>query len=289
MRNIYRLTATATGPQLPRTPQELRARYHDFVRKFCKQPIINTDLSLIIRDPSLTVAVLKRLSRSKLNDLDQESLVGEPWPAHQFAANADHVQAALELLRQRDPLLFQLLRTAIHSIALSSSTTNRLGQRAHGGSTNNLIGLIWLAVGVHTQMDDLLELLVHELTHTLVFLDELNHPYFNYTNLPHRDYWSLSAILGRNRPMDKAVHSVMVAAEIINARVVGVIKPAPGGPAVHPSTADMKVALKKSCAAILNHPKFDLVCTERVRELVVRVLASARRGEEKDEYAGIYA
>ncbi|RYF48001.1 MAG: hypothetical protein EOO38_11045 [Cytophagaceae bacterium] len=112
-------------------------------------------------------------------------------------------------------------------------------------------------------------MLIHEFTHTLVFLDELNHGHFDYENLTKRKFWATSSILKRERPMDKVVHSILVSFEILSARKE-YFGPA-AGPLIHPSDEALRENLKISIDSVLEHPLLSQVCKQRTIDLVKMV------------------
>ncbi|WP_419241289.1 aKG-HExxH-type peptide beta-hydroxylase [Cardinium endosymbiont of Nabis limbatus] len=87
-----------------------------------------------------------------------------------------------------------------------------------GGSSSAGIGLIWISGHGALDREDIAELLLHELTHHQLFIDERCHMHYNYAALCKPENFSSSAILNKKRPLDKVVHSIIVATEIILAR-----------------------------------------------------------------------
>ncbi|MEG9884453.1 MAG: hypothetical protein V6Z86_07535 [Hyphomicrobiales bacterium] len=75
--------------------------------------------------------------------------------------------------------------------------------------------MIFINSSPRLTVNDVIELLVHEFTHNLLFIDETNHVQFDYDSIMKPDYFSKSAILNTQRPLDKVVHSIVVSAQII--------------------------------------------------------------------------
>jgi len=107
-------------------------------------------------------------------------------------------------------------------------------ERARGGSTSQAIGVIWFDPKLSYGPCDVMEMIVHELTHQLMFIDELRRPHYDYALLLKENSWPTSAILKTRRPFDKALHSAVVAMEVLLLRnnYIG----HPQEPAVHPPT-----------------------------------------------------
>jgi hypothetical protein len=86
---------------------------------------------------------------------------------------------------------------------------------ASGGTTSDAIGVLWLNPSPRWTNVDYEEFLVHELCHTLIFLDELRFGlYTSQRALADPSHFALSAIRRQVRPLDKAFHSAVVAAEL---------------------------------------------------------------------------
>ncbi|WP_176086511.1 HEXXH motif-containing putative peptide modification protein [Martelella sp. HB161492] len=81
-----------------------------------------------------------------------------------------------------------------------------------GGTSSDAIGVIWC--GMHNpaaDVDDYIELILHEYMHQCLFIDDLCHRIFRYSMKVLENYPARSAILNRERPLDKAYHSAFVA------------------------------------------------------------------------------
>ena len=65
--------------------------------------------------------------------------------------------------------------------------------------------------------NDFIEFFIYEMTHTLLFLDERRFQHYrDYPALANSRNFALSAILRRPRPLDKTVHSLLVAVEVLS-------------------------------------------------------------------------
>ncbi|AOK13787.1 hypothetical protein WK31_26055 [Burkholderia vietnamiensis] len=134
----------------------------------------------------------------------------EPTPLDARIEALAAVMPARRLLRELSPALSELFDLAIHTIYYNRSI------HSGGGSISSLPGVIWLANRKPWSVIDLTEVLVHEFTHNLIFLDERTHGHYaQHTALANADNFALSAILKRVRPLDKAFHSLLVAHELL--------------------------------------------------------------------------
>ena len=140
------------------------------------------------------------------------------WVSREFTDGSEtqgdcngHVTRAIQTLRNLNPELGALFQLVIHSIVLCGSNLNSAGLRAHGGTSSKCIGLMWLTMKGNLSVQDVMEVLIHEMTHTLVFVDELNYRHFDYTHLTRSENLAQSSTFNRLRPMDKVIHSILVA------------------------------------------------------------------------------
>lgn len=115
---------------------------------------------------------------------------------------------------------------------------------AKAGSTSQAIGVIWANPRINYTLHDVMEMLVHELTHHAMFLDEVRYSHYNYASVLDQSTWARSAILNVPRPLDKVLHSAVVATEILllRERTLG----HPVSPLVHPPTPAMLCRLEET-------------------------------------------
>lgn len=121
---------------------------------------------------------------------------------------------------------------------------------AGGGSTSSAVGVMWADIRKTWSFQDITEFFVHELGHSLMFLDELR--YRHYVSL--RDAvdprsFAMSAILETQRPLDKVLHSLVVATDVLLARERWLGHPA--NPKLHPPSPVMRAACLKTVDSIL--------------------------------------
>jgi hypothetical protein len=76
-------------------------------------------------------------------------------------------------------------------------------------------GVIWVNPKPHWCIKNRVEFLIHELTHNLLFIEEIIRDLYSYKNMYKKEYWTRSAVLNKSRPLDKSFHSAVVGTEII--------------------------------------------------------------------------
>ncbi|GEO28156.1 hypothetical protein AAC03nite_39410 [Alicyclobacillus acidoterrestris] len=87
---------------------------------------------------------------------------------------------------------------------------------AAGGTTSGAVGILWIDAREDWTNRDMYEFLVHELSHTLLFIHEWAHGLFtSQRRLTESETYAMSAIRGQIRPMDKAFHSAIVATDVL--------------------------------------------------------------------------
>lgn len=265
--NIYSLVAPFVLPdENIKTMKDLKPAYIRFLQSVHPTfPIQNGEV--VVSDRNRIQSFGEAFSASVIDDLQQERMVGSAYNEELFQANAKLLRQSIKELHKLNPELGELFDLAVHAIMLCDSDRNKEGFRAHGGTSSKCIGLIWLNIHPELSMQNVLEMLIHELTHTLVFLDELNCEHFNYDTLSKEPYWALSSILKRRRPMDKVIHSVVVSMEILFARR-HYLPAADETQLIHPESKVLAANIAASIDSVLTHPLLQDVCKERTIELM---------------------
>lgn len=201
----------------------------------------------------------KFISDCKLTDLKTEIVDDTPLEAMQSALSK--VSQSQEYIMASNRDLYSVFQLVIHTLFYARS------KDSGGGSVSDAIGAIWCSNKKSWNTHDLAEFLVHEFTHNLVFLDEICYKhYYDYDIIAKPENYALSAILNRNRPLDKVFHSLIVAFEVLQFRNDA---GHPESPAVHPSTPVLVESCMKTIESInLLLLKNDQLVTDRFTSLV---------------------
>ncbi|MBB4236227.1 aKG-HExxH-type peptide beta-hydroxylase [Rhizobium esperanzae] len=258
--NLYRLARVQDPSVSIITAEDLRRGYLAFLEG--RQPSVPVNYSddIFVVDQAIQDKLAGAFSKGALNDLNQEDVVGENYPLQLLGQRTQLVQEALAYLLTLNDDFSSVFDIVIHSIFVRPSKPTKTTHGSHGGSSSASIGAIWLAVGEQIQQVDLVEMLVHELTHHLMFIDELNQPQFDYDLITRKENFALSAILKRQRPLDKVIHSIAVGASIIDAR--NRYLPSHGKTLVHPATPELKSDTLAAIASVMQ--------LQNIKELVTR-------------------
>jgi len=114
---------------------------------------------------------------------------------------------------------------------------------------------------------DILEFLVHETTHNLVFIDELSYRHYSsYQEVAKEDNFAWSAILAKPRPLDKVFHSIIVSVEVLAFREKYFGHP--DKPCLHPPTDILLDQTKRSISSVLDNMSVEKILTNRSRLLL---------------------
>jgi hypothetical protein len=134
--------------------------------------------------------------------------------------------------------------------------------------------VIWLAIGDRVKKLDLMEMFVHELTHHLLFIDELNQPQVDYELIKCRENFALSAILKRRRPLIKVIHSIVVCASLIDARYRFLHSHAKT--IIHPDTHELKADTMAAIRSLRQLPNISDLVTAHTIDLLAECVEFCR-------------
>ncbi len=186
---------------------------------------------------------------SRIDDLDQTTAISLKVIMHEQERKSEIVQQGLDFLRLASWEHDLLVDLIVTDMVILPSTV------AYGGSTSDGLGIIWANPNLNWRMCDTAEFIVHELAHQCMFIDEICHGHYDYGLLMRQENWAQSAILHKLRPVDKVLHSVVVALELLHFReVVG----HPASSKAHPPTTKLvrqtDAAIKSLQATIARIP-----------------------------------
>ena len=242
------------------TKTELKNAYRNFLKK--AQPSVprkdTQDISFLHR-PQEIKSLLKIFEGKSILDDFEAIFDSSDLSEQEFSIKA--VMQSLEEIQEIDSAYYNLIQLAINTIFSAPS------KFAGGGSTSAAIGCIWVNLRKHWQKQDILEFLIHETTHNLVFLDELCYSHYsNYSELPKEENFSWSAILNKPRPLDKVFHSIIVSTEILLFRneYLG----HPDNPCLHPPSDIMLDQLRHSIDYLKKYSHLRNLLSQRANNLL---------------------
>lgn len=267
--NIIRLIK-ASGLDLPTSPTELRTAYGKCLmthQQHCAwvRPV-GYSLKDSLRQP-ITADEAKSYHEifcgdtALLDDLDQAQVI-KPQ-GERFDAKIVQLESAINYLGSRSQDHLDFLDLSVERIFVDGSDV------AAGGTTSDAVGLVWS--NPHPQFSDmdLAEFLAHEMTHTLMFLDEWLLGHYTRPLTHDESTWCHSAILKKKRPIDKVLHSIVVASEIVLLRQEYLGEPE--SPKAHPPSQKIKQAVAESMTSIRDVQRRSGILADRALELLDRV------------------
>jgi hypothetical protein len=171
-------------------------------------------------------------------------------------------RSAYRKIQERYPELGLLFKLAFNTMFSLPSV------KSGGGSASSAIGVLWVNPRATWSENDVIEFLIHELTHNLVFLDERRHShYVDLKKAVDKENWALSAVLGRLRPIDKGMHSLVVATEILLFR--DKFTGHDDRYRVHPPSAILREQTLRCAESLLNLKNIAELCRPRFIELAL--------------------
>ena len=159
--------------------------------------------------------------------------------------------------------------------ALFTVCANSVVSSAGGGSPASMtsgraLGLLWVNPRPTWSVADLVEAYVHELTHTLLTLDEHRYGHYrSYELLGEPSSYAVSAIRNERRPLNLVFHSVVVAVELLALRRR---LPAHQGPfTVHGPSSQLSEQARLATSSLLETAHLEALTTARFRSLLERI------------------
>ncbi len=244
------------------TEKIIREGYLKFLDQYQPEVPKNRSSFLYVKDPAIIENYVKQFKvESHLDDREQSGMLSHAYDNTEQESRTVICEEALNFLQKVYPELSQILKFSIHSVFFYYSAD------CGGGSTSNAIGVIWINNKKSWDKYDIAELLVHELTHHLVFLDELRYlHYLDYDLILKPENYTKSAILSSRRPIDKVIHSIIVGVEVLCYRmnVAGV----PAATRVHPPSPKLLKQLEEALYQIRALPNLNDLITARTHDLL---------------------
>ncbi|TSJ81272.1 MAG: HEXXH motif-containing putative peptide modification protein [Candidatus Cardinium sp.] len=279
IKNVYMLSKKFMKRKHISNTYELKPFYLKFLKKHQPvQPIPDTlSISFIADTIGIWTQLNPESSGNALDDIHQQSMIGEAYSTDEQAQHLEALKLGYLHLTESNTELKALFDLIIHTIFLRKSRT--IDQHiSFGGSSSAGIGLIWISGHGALDRADIAELLLHELTHHQLFIDERCHMHYNYAALCKPENFSSSAILNKKRPLDKVVHSIIVATEIILARNKFLTQQETK---VHATSKDLMAKAVAAIKETMRMANINELLSERTRKMLEKAEASLSAIEGK--------
>lgn len=265
IKDVYLISRSNPNLGTIKNIDDLRPFYLDFLKKHQPYHPINESNTIIVSNEDSVNALRLAYQPSALDDLNQVKMIGDKHSSEKYEELSALVKNGYDHLVECDldvKLIFDLV---IHTIFFRKSANNS-NVSSFGGSSSTAIGSIWISGHGKLTKHDVAEFLLHELTHHLLFVDERCHEQFNYKEIIKPENYSVSALLGKKRPLDKVVHSILVSHEILNARKTFLTV---GNVTIHPPTNILRENTKRSISEILELKNLDNLITPRTKDFIL--------------------
>lgn len=200
------LLALAVKDKVP-SPASLKSEYAHALAQIRKGPPNIAGKPRIVSGGSIL-----RLARARR--LVDNSVHPSNYSAASRALATRCVEHSLLLLRRIHAPLSDLCDLLITDILVYPTKRTGVG----GGTTSNLLGVVWLVPSSGLTSLDIAEAVVHEMVHLNLHLAHMT--FGLYTRAPGIDFQAHSAVLGRSRPYYHAFHSACVAVALIYFRLL---------------------------------------------------------------------
>ncbi len=223
IKNLIRLSKGHLKGELQK--QSLQMAYRDFLRK--AQPLVPKPegifMSLLASSKEIEPLLEAFKEDSILDDFEE---VFESDEQKGRIEPIQRAEKALAIMREINPQHADVIELVIHTIFSAPS------KFAGGGSTSAAIGCIWVDSRPHWDNQDLLEFLIHETTHNLVFLDELCHTHYSSYPAIAQKKNRVVCDIEQTTSFDKVFHSILVSTEVLTFREESIGHPSK--PHLHP-------------------------------------------------------
>ncbi|TPW28212.1 hypothetical protein FJU08_17675 [Martelella alba] len=187
--------------------QTRRARFFAFLNKALKVPVphdLAHDRPLLIARPGNPDE--EKLLRTLMGKGSTADVATVLFDADEAALSEDRINEALDRIATLYPETYRGITAVVGAFVFARV------KGYGGGTSSDAIGVIWCGMqNPAADVDDYVELILHEYMHQCLFIDDLCHRIFRYSMKVLEDYPARSAILNRERPLDKAYHSAFVA------------------------------------------------------------------------------
>ncbi|WP_172380786.1 aKG-HExxH-type peptide beta-hydroxylase [Vibrio sp. Vb339] len=221
--------------------------------------VLNGSLTFV-KDRNQALSFRKKYNNdSVLDDLSQNEIISDDFSSSMdIINNVEHCYNTLCDKSTTFKSIFDLVISYVFSLA---------SDKACGGTSSELVGVIWANPRKHWNESDTHELLIHELAHNLMYIDEAKNGHYDNDLMRNRDTWCKSTILNIDRPLDKVVHSIVVGSEIVLAREE--IFGHEHKKHAHPPTEIIVKRIQESIDSVRNNPRaMKVLAHDRPKELL---------------------
>ena len=259
---IVLVTGYSLGENAPPTRLELLRRYHEFLATLhpCVRLSLSqaTQLPVIVDRGPLQIELLRAFALACSGDRVAYSVPnGEKGTDPKVRAT---VQAGLDDLARGWPDFRAIYETVMPLVLLANASG------LAGGTASTVPGVLWAVPKRHWTEADLREFFLHEFVHMTLNLEERRFGfYIDMAVVQQPRYMAASAIRGDARHLDKVFHSIVVATELLLARLHWP-NWSEGDRQLHPDTATMYASLERSFNELRGMPLDTVLQSRPIRD-----------------------
>jgi hypothetical protein len=161
-----------------------------------------------------------------------------------ITAEVAHAERAVRAFRKRDEPFWEIFEVYVRYVICVDS------KYSMGGTNSNALGVVYLVAPSRLTSNELYELFVHETTHLAMFVDQSRQRHYrDFAAIADPANFCVSAVYERQRPLDKVLHSLVVATEVLLHREKTLGHDA--GNSVHPGTPKLAMSALTTAEALL--------------------------------------
>lgn len=197
-----------------------------------------------------------------------------------FLETFEKIRTAKIFLDESTPELSYLLESVIRAVVLIP-TSDFASQ-----SRSSNLGKIYF--GCHNNFDwyDFVELLVHELTHNLLFLDECLYGHFKvHPSQLLSPVLVKSAIRTTDRPFEASFHSAVVGAELLAGRATWQTEARGLSCQFHPKSEALRMSVIATIDSLLESDRNYPLLTERSHKIIDQAIEACGRANSSQRIA----
>lgn len=209
--DLYCRNDALTGLTRDNCFNKIKSSYINIISEYIPIEISGLDEDvpfLKVNDSERCIKLCKEYNLSRLDDLSQTDIIKKSTYDVSEREMIKYLEA-LEYIKNQSKELYEVFSLVINVIFFMRS------QEASGGSTSGLPGVIWVNPKSHWSIEDRAEFLIHEMTHNLLFIEEIIRGLYSYDDMYREENWTRSAVLNKFRPLDKSFHSAVVGTELL--------------------------------------------------------------------------
>lgn len=166
-------------------------------------------------DPETEATLLDAIAvKSPLDDLPHyrqpKAFMQVATDRPRIEAEAAHAEQQYRAFQAKDPAFWRVFDLYVEHVACIDS------KFSPGGTISTALGVIFLSHPRKRSALGLYELYVHECTHLMMFVDQMRRRHYaSFEAIAKKENFCVSAIYEMDRPLDKVLHSLVVATELV--------------------------------------------------------------------------